>query len=144
MKVAIIGAKGYPYVYGGYDTFVKELSERLVLKNVEVTIYCHKKLFTSFPEKVNGIQLQYINAIETKSLSQLTHSIKSILHACFSDANIILVVNAANGPFGLFTKIFRKKTIINVAHYECAPNAAVQYVLNAVTLAAVLSEFCAA
>ncbi len=25
IKVAIMGAKGYPYVYGGYDTLVKEL-----------------------------------------------------------------------------------------------------------------------
>ncbi len=118
MKVSIIGAKGYPYVYGGYDTFVKELSERLIQKNVQVTIYCHKKLFSSFPETVNGIHLKYMNAIETKSLSQLTHSLRSILHACFSNADIILIVNAANGPFGLLTKIFRKKTIINVDGLE--------------------------
>jgi len=118
MKVAIIGAKGYPYVYGGYDTFVKELAERLIQKNISVTVYNHKKLFTAYPETVNGIQVKYINAIETKSLSQLTHSVKSLLHACFSDADIILVVNAANGPFGIFTKLFHKKTIINVDGVE--------------------------
>ena len=32
MKIAIIGSRGYPYVYSGYETFVKELSERLVKK----------------------------------------------------------------------------------------------------------------
>ena len=28
-NISIIGVKGYPYVYGGYETFVKEISERL-------------------------------------------------------------------------------------------------------------------
>ena len=118
MKVAIIGAKGYPYVYGGYDTFVKELAERLITKNIAVTIYCHKKLFSQRPKQVNGINLKYITAIETKSLSQLTHSFLSFINACFSDADIILTVNSANGPFGLLTKLFRKKTIINVDGLE--------------------------
>jgi hypothetical protein len=29
-KIAIIGSRGYPYVYSGYEIFVKELSERLI------------------------------------------------------------------------------------------------------------------
>lgn len=32
MKIAIIGSRGYPYVYSGYETFVKEISERFVKK----------------------------------------------------------------------------------------------------------------
>ena len=31
MHIAIIGSRGYPYVYSGYETFVKELSERLII-----------------------------------------------------------------------------------------------------------------
>ena len=49
MKVAIIGSRGYPYVYSGYETFVKQLSERLVKKNISVTVYCHKSLFKEKP-----------------------------------------------------------------------------------------------
>ena len=40
-NISIIGVKGYPYVYGGYETFVKEISERLSDK-CNITIYCHK------------------------------------------------------------------------------------------------------
>jgi hypothetical protein len=72
MKVAIIGSRGYPYVYSGYETFVKQLSERLVKKNISVTVYCHKSLFNKKPNRVNGVNLKYIPAIETKSLSQLS------------------------------------------------------------------------
>ncbi|PRY89876.1 DUF1972 domain-containing protein [Mongoliibacter ruber] len=118
IKVAILGAKGYPYVYGGYDTLVKELGERLVKKGVEVRVYCHKALFDEKPQVVNGIRLHYIPAIETKSLTQLTHSFISMMHACLSDVDVIFVVNSGNGPFGILSKIFRKPTAINVDGLE--------------------------
>lgn len=118
MRVAILGTRGYPYVYSGYETMVRELAERLVDKGVSVTVYCHKNLFTDRPEEKNGIQLVYIPTIETKSLSQLIHSFFSMTHACLSDADVILMVNSANGPFGVISRIFRKPTAINVDGME--------------------------
>ncbi|MFL2665777.1 MAG: glycosyltransferase [Flavobacteriaceae bacterium] len=118
IKISIIGIRGYPYVYSGYETFVKELSERLVKKGCDVTVYCHKGLFIERPKKLNGINLKYIPTIETKVLSQFIHSFFSIIHSCFSNNDVILVVNSANGPFGLITKVFRKSTVINVDGLE--------------------------
>ena len=99
LKIAIIGSRGYPYVYSGYETLVKELSERLVKSGNEVTVYCHRKLFNEKPIKVNGVNLIYTPSIISKN-------------------DIVFVVNSANGPFGLLTKIFRKKTCINVDGLE--------------------------
>ncbi|MEY3819826.1 MAG: hypothetical protein RL337_7, partial [Bacteroidota bacterium] len=45
LKIAIIGSRGYPIVYSGYETFVKEVSERLVQQNIGVRVYCQKHLF---------------------------------------------------------------------------------------------------
>lgn len=118
MKIAIIGSRGYPYVYSGYETFLKEISERLVQKGIEVTVYCHKNLFKEYPSQINGINLVYIMTIEKKSLSQFLHSLQSIVHASLNDFDIILVVNSANGPFGLLTRLFRKKAAINVDGLE--------------------------
>ncbi|WP_297338037.1 glycosyltransferase [Algoriphagus sp.] len=118
MKVAIMGAKGYPYVYGGYDTMIKELGERLVQKGVQVRVYNHRALFLEKPRFVNGIECIYTPAIESKSLTQLTHTFFSMVHACFSDVDVIFVVNSGNGPFGLISKIFRKPTAINVDGLE--------------------------
>ncbi|MBW3467525.1 glycosyltransferase [Arthrospiribacter ruber] len=118
LKVAILGAKGYPYVYGGYDTLVRELGERLVAKGVEVRVYCHRALFPEKPPMVNGIKLFYTPAIETKTLTQLSHSFISMMHACLSDVDVIFVVNSGNGPYGLLSKIFRKPTAINVDGLE--------------------------
>jgi glycosyltransferase involved in cell wall biosynthesis len=118
LKIAIIGSRGYPYVYSGYETLIKELSERLVGRDCEVTVYCHRNLFKEKPALVNGIKLVYIPTIETKSLSQLIHSFLSMCHAVVSDVDVIFAVNAANGPYGLISKIFRKRTAINVDGLE--------------------------
>ena len=118
LKIAIIGSRGYPYVYSGYETLVKELSERLVISGHDVIVYCHSSLFNKKPRQVNGIKLVYTPSIETKFLSQFINSFFSFLHVCFSKIDVVLVVNSANGPFGIFTKIFRKKTCINVDGLE--------------------------
>lgn len=118
MKIAILGSRGYPYVYSGYETFVAELAPRLVKRGHEVTVYCHKHLYTSFPNEVNGIKLVYIPTIESKTLSQLSNSFLATLHVIFSNMDAVLYVNSANGPFGLLTKLFRKRTAINVDGLE--------------------------
>jgi hypothetical protein len=69
-RLAIIGSRGYPYVYSGYETLVRELAERLARKGVEVTVYCHRNLFPVRPREVNGIRLVYIPTVERKTLSQ--------------------------------------------------------------------------
>jgi glycosyltransferase involved in cell wall biosynthesis len=118
LKIAIIGSRGYPIVYSGYETFVKEVSERLVAQNIDVRVYCQKHLFSTRPKNVNGVELIYMPTVQTKSLNQLVHSFFSMIHACFSKTDVILVVNAANGPFGLISILAQKKTLINVDGLE--------------------------
>ena len=111
LKISIIGSRGYPYVYSGYETLVKELSERLVKSEHKVTVYCHRKLFNEKPKKVNGINLIYTPSLNSKVFSQLYNSFFSFIHVCFSQSDVILVVNSANGPLGIFTRIFRKRHV---------------------------------
>ena len=118
LKIAIIGSRGYPYVYSGYETLVKELSERLVISGNEVTVYCHRKLFHVKPKKVNGVNLVYTPSVNSKVFSQLFNSFFSFIHVCFSKNDVVFVVNSANGPFGILTRVFRKKTCINVDGLE--------------------------
>ena len=118
LKISIIGSRGYPYVYSGYETLVKELSERLVESGHHVRIYCHSSLYKKKPKQINGIELVYTPSIKSKFFSQLFNSFFSFIHVCFSKRDVILVVNSANGPFGLITKLFRIPTVINVDGLE--------------------------
>lgn len=118
MKIAIIGTRGYPYVYGGYETFVKEISERLVKKGIEVHIYNQRALFKDRPKQLNGVHLHYIPTLPHKSLSQIVHCFLSIIHATFSSVHVILALNLAAGPMGWIAKLGGKKTMINTDGLE--------------------------
>ncbi len=118
LKISIIGSRGYPYVYSGYETLVKNIGERMVTGGVQVTVYCHSYLFDQKPKQLNGIHLKYIPTIKSKSLSQPIHSFLAFWHAAFSNADVVLVLNVSNGPFGLITRLFKKPTLINVDGLE--------------------------
>jgi glycosyltransferase involved in cell wall biosynthesis len=118
LKISIIGSRGYPYVYSGYETLVKNIGERMVTGGAQVTVYCHSYLFDQKPKQLNGIYLKYIPTIKSKSLSQPIHSFLAFWHAAFSNADIVLVLNVSNGPFGIITRLFKKPTLINVDGLE--------------------------
>jgi len=118
LKISIIGSRGYPYVYSGYETLVKNIGERIVTGGAQVTVYCHSYLFDQKPKQLNGIYLKYIPTIKSKSLSQPIHSFLAFWHAAFSDADVVLVLNVSNGPFGIITRLFKKPTLINVDGLE--------------------------
>lgn len=119
IKVSIIGTRGYPYVYGGFETFVKEISERLAQKEeVEIHVYCQKNLFKEYPKQVNGVFLHYLPTLPHKSLNQLVHCFLSIVHASFSGRKVLLVLNLAAGPMGWIPKLLGKKTVINTDGLE--------------------------
>jgi glycosyltransferase involved in cell wall biosynthesis len=118
LKISIIGSRGYPYVYSGYETLVKNIGERMVTGGAQVTVYCHSYLFDQKPKQLNGINLKYIPTIKSKSLSQPIHSFFAFWHAAFSNADVVLVLNVSNGPFGLITRLFKKPTLINVDGLE--------------------------
>lgn len=118
MKIAIIGSHGYPIVYGGYETFVKELAERLTIKNIEVSVYCIKNDFLSYPRIINGINLVYIKTSRKKNFTQLIYSFQAVIHAIFSKYDLIILLNSANGIWGLLLRLFNKKAVINVDGVE--------------------------
>jgi glycosyltransferase involved in cell wall biosynthesis len=118
MNIAIIGSRGYPFVYSGYETFVSELAPQLVERGHQVTVYCHRGLFKSQPKMVNGVRLRYIPSVNLKKMSQLTNSFLSTLDAIRRDYDVILYVNSANGPLGMITKIFGIRTAINIDGLE--------------------------
>ncbi|MBT8194895.1 MAG: DUF1972 domain-containing protein [Bacteroidia bacterium] len=115
--MAIIGGRGYPYVYSGYETFIKELCERLNDK-YEFHIYCHAELFEEKPKVVNGIHLHYHYGINIKVLTQLSHSLFATFHAFFAKHDVYFFVNTSNGPFGWFLNLFNRITVINTDGLE--------------------------
>lgn len=119
MRVAIVGSRGFPYSYSGYETFVAAVAPRLVERGHEVTVYCHRGLFRDRPPEVRGVRLVYVPSIEHKVLSQLSHSLLATLHVAVRERpDVALYVNSANGPFGYLLRLAGVRSCINVDGLE--------------------------
>lgn len=119
MRIAIVGSRGFPYAYSGYETFVAAVAPRLVERGHEVTVYCHRGLFKERPPAVRGVRLVYVPSIEHKVLSQLSHSFLATLHVALAERpDVALYVNSANGPFGFLLRAAGIRSCINVDGLE--------------------------
>jgi glycosyltransferase involved in cell wall biosynthesis len=118
MKIAILGIRGLPSTYSGYETFIGELAPRLVKRGHEVTIYCRNSLYEERPAEHLGMRMRYLPSIEHKFLSTLSHTGFSILDASLRKFDVVFVVNAANGIFGIIPRLLGKKSILNVDGME--------------------------
>lgn len=92
MKLAILGTRGVPPNYGGFETFAAELSTRLVQRGHEVWVYCRD----AGGEEWHGVQRIVLPAIGHKYLETVSHAFLSALDALRRDFDAVLVCNAAN------------------------------------------------
>ena len=60
-RIAILGARGIPARYGGFETFVEELAPRLVRRGVDVTVFCEAEHGPQ-PAEYEGVKLVHVPA----------------------------------------------------------------------------------
>ncbi len=118
MKVAIIGTRGIPAKYGGFETCAEELSIGLVKKGHKVIVSCRRYLYPDKKKFYNGVKLVYPPSIRGKTTDTLSHTFFSILRVLIENPDVILVFNSANSPVALIGKIYGKKIVINVDGLE--------------------------
>lgn len=98
MRVAILGTRGIPARYGGFETFAEELSRRLVARGHEVTVYTRKHLVPEGLQEYQGVRLVLLPCLRQKHLETLSHTLLSVLHLRRGEYDAILLCNAANAP----------------------------------------------
>jgi len=92
VRIAILGTRGVPPSYGGFETFAAELGTRLVARGHDVSVYCRE----AGPPGWNGIHRIVLPAIGHKYLETVSHAFLSALDAVRRDFDAVLVCNAAN------------------------------------------------
>src|SRR5688500_11798294 len=102
MKIAIVGTRGVPARYGGFETFAEELSRRLVERGHQLTVYCRQPY--SEPTYL-GIRLVYLPTIRHKYLDTSAHTFLSTLHLHGHRQQVCLYCNAANAIFTVLPRI---------------------------------------
>jgi glycosyltransferase involved in cell wall biosynthesis len=118
MKIAMIGTRGVPANYGGFETCVEELGKRLVERGHEVTVYCRDSYYPQKLPTYLGMRLKYLPNLKRKSLDTLSHTFLSILDAVRQPFDVLMVFNAANSPTLFLPRLLGKKIAINTDGLE--------------------------
>lgn len=118
-SVAVIGTRGYPSYYGGFETLVRKLAPFLAEEGWDVTVYGRKGT-TRSDDKANDSRVgtRVTRGLETKSLSTLSYGLTSALDAASHRPDVALVMNVANGYFLPLLKGRSIPTLVNVDGIE--------------------------
>jgi glycosyltransferase involved in cell wall biosynthesis len=104
MRIALVGTRGVPARYGGFETCVEEVGSRLAERGHEVVVYCRRlggDASDSAPEpsSYRGMTLVHLGALKRRSLETLSHTGLSVAHLARHRTDVAVVFNSANSPW---------------------------------------------
>ena len=120
MRIALMGTRGIPARYGGFETFAEQLSTRLVARGHEVTVYSRCGVFNRYGalEDYRGVKRRQVPTIFHKYLETPLSGLTTFIDALFQKYDGILLCNAANAPFAPILKLKGTPLLINVDGIE--------------------------
>ena len=118
MRIAILGTRGVPARYGGFETFAEELGSRLAARGHEVTVYGRDSSVPRGLRSYRGMRIVRLPAPRSKYLETVVHTLFSALHALPRHYDIVYICNAANAPSAALLRAFGRRVVLNVDGLE--------------------------
>jgi glycosyltransferase involved in cell wall biosynthesis len=118
MRIAILGTRGIPASYGGFETFAEHLARRLVLRGHDVTVYCRAHYVSPRQLEYHGVKLKVLPTIRHKYFDTVVHTFLSAIHAVSGRFDAALICNCANAPFSPILRLTGTPVAINVDGLE--------------------------
>ncbi len=121
MKLAILGSRGYPSTYSGFETLVRKLAPYLVEQGHDVTVYTRRTGGLTLrwrTEVIDGVKCVTTPGWDSKTASTLSFGFTSSLHAAVRKFDAVLVLNVANGFYLPLIKLRGTRVPVNVDGIE--------------------------
>ncbi len=116
--VALLGTRGIPANYGGFETFAERLALRLVEAQVPTTVYCRRHYATA-ASPWRGVRLVTLPTIRSKYFDTVVHTALSVAHLVLTRGpRDVVLCNAANAPVLPILRLFRRRVVLNVDGLE--------------------------
>ena len=96
LRISILGSRGYPSTYGGFETFVRHLAPWLALRGHEVTVYGRSNGFRRVAQ-VDGVRTVATMGLSSKHGSTVSHGLAAALGCAIERPDVVLALNVANG-----------------------------------------------
>jgi len=114
MNVAILGTRGIPAAYSGFETAVEQITARLTERGHTVTVYCRPHVVDPGIREWKGARLVHLPTVRNKYLDTFVHTLLSSIHAAREKPDVALFFIAGNSPLCLVTRLAGIPTVINV------------------------------
>ena len=119
MRLAILGTRGIPARYGGFETLAEELSARLAARGHDVTVYGRTRYAEPGLERWRGARIRVLPTIPSKYLDTVVHGVLSGVDAAFARYDAVLVCNAINAAASFLPRLSgRTRVVLNVDGLE--------------------------
>lgn len=121
-KIAILGTRGIPASYSGFETSVEETAIRFVEQGYNVTVFCRSNHYENKLPAYKGVKLKYFPSIRSKHLDTITNTFFSLFDVARSNYDILILYGIGNAYFLPFFKIFCKNiiSVVDGADWERA------------------------
>lgn len=113
MRIALMGTRGIPARYGGFETFYENLAPRLVERGHHVTVYT-RPWSVGRMRRYRGVRLTPMPSIHTKHLDTISHTAFSILHGMTQRFDAVLICGPGNAPLAWVPRLTGAFVVLNV------------------------------
>lgn len=96
LRVALVGTRGVPARYGGFETAVEEVGRRLAERGHDVVVYCRPVAGEPRRTTYLGMRLVHLPVVRRRSLETLVHTALSVVHVATHRVDAVVLFNAAN------------------------------------------------
>jgi glycosyltransferase involved in cell wall biosynthesis len=114
LRIAMMGSRGIPASYSGFETCVEQLSVRLVERGHQVTVYCRSHHVKWRGKTYKGVRLVKLPTIASKHFDTIVHTFLSMLYGQFRRYDVVYICGVGNGPLAIIPRLSGKPTVINV------------------------------
>jgi glycosyltransferase involved in cell wall biosynthesis len=119
MRIGILGTRGIPARYGGFETLAEELSAGLAARGHDVTVYTRTRYAQPGLREWRGAKIRVLPTIPTKYFDTVVHGLLSGVDAAFERFDAVLVCNAINAATSFLPRLSAKtRVVLNVDGLE--------------------------
>jgi glycosyltransferase involved in cell wall biosynthesis len=116
LKVAMLGSRGIPARYGGSETAIEEIGQRLAEEGHRVVVYCRRHNSQTDEREYRGMERVVLPSVNRKNWDTPSHTFLSLLDLLLKrrDVDILHFHGVGNSIFLPFLKLTRWKIVVTV------------------------------
>lgn len=118
MKLAILGSRGIPARYGGFETFAERLAIGLSQNGFDVTVFCERNGLNE-PDVYEKVNLRYVPARLFGPLRTIAYDIRCLWSAR-KEFDVVYMLGYGAAAFCLIPRLWKRRVWINPDGLEWA------------------------